>query len=505
MADGNNSADYAFTLPNYFPAPGQVLQSAIAQRERQLANEAEAAERKRQYDLRQQEKDEAEAFRKMQYLQEYTDPSKYQTGIDAADALTKDSLNNIYNKYRTLKLDPVTLSDALRGEVGDLVSATTAMKNEAKAFEQMLPAVKNQFKSVNTDLLRQNFKGDLINRYVKGTGFNKSPESSQILENLANPEYLADYTNDISSIVDVLKSKKEGERKFAFVGKSDQDVKKYGANIGFWEQPNVDITQGFLPPGTVPTVAPKSEQRTISGVNTPVSAVPDDVFMVFAKSPSNQAEIISATKKRFNGTTLPAYSKLSDEDKVSAQKSTLYDIITKVDQTGFNLEGVQTPTITNIKIGEQNKKTESNFVNGLTDAINSGNKSAVEDYFGKFPALQGGKYTYSTYSDITNRKTGEPVEYLVYLKDSDGVELPEPISLKRNDKDLFSKVAGTYQKLGGSSKNIELEAIDKPVPKPAPKPAPAKSVLYILNGKKYNIPSDEVAEFLKDNPKAKKG
>jgi hypothetical protein len=481
------------------------LQSAIAQRERQLANEAEAAERKRQYDLRQQEKDEAEAFRKMQYLQEYTDPSKYQTGIDAADAIINDNLNNVYKKYKSLNLGAVELADAIRGEVGGLVNASTAMKNEAKAFEQMLPAVKNQFKSVNTDLLRQNFKGDLINRYVKGTGFNKAPESSQILENLANPEYLADYTNDISSIVDVLKSKKEGERKFAFVGKSDQDVKKYGANIGFWEQPNVDITQGFLPPGTVPTVSPKSEQRTISGVNTPVSAVPDDVFMVFAKSPSNQAEIISATKKRFNGTTLPAYSKLSDEDKVSAQKSTLYDIITKVDQTGFNLEGVQTPTITNIKIGEQNKKTESNFVNGLTDAINSGNKSAVEDYFGKFPALQGGKYTYSTYSDITNRKTGEPVEYLVYLKDSDGVELPEPISLKRNDKDLFSKVAGTYQKLGGSSKNIELEAIDKPVPKPAPKPAPAKSVLYILNGKKYNIPSDEVAEFLKDNPKAKKG
>ena len=315
MADGYNNADYAFILPNYFPAPGQVLQSAIAQRERQLANEAEAAERKRQYDLRQQEKDEAEAFRKMQYLQEYTDPSKYQTGLDAADAVTKDSLNNIYNKYRTLKLDPVTLADALRGEVGDLVSATTAMKNEAKAFDKMIPSVKQQFKSVNTDLLRQNFKGDLINRYIKGTGFNKTPEQSKILENLANPEYLADYTNDISSIVDVLKSKKEGERKFAFVGKSDQDVKKYGANIGFWEQPNVDITKGFLAPGTVPTVTPKSEQRTISGVNTPVSAVPDDVFMVFAKSPASQAEIISATKKRFNGSGLPAYNTLAEGER----------------------------------------------------------------------------------------------------------------------------------------------------------------------------------------------
>lgn len=504
MADGNNSADYAFTLPNYFPAPGQVLQSAIAQRERQLANEAEAAERKRQYDLRQQEKDEAEAFRKMQYLQEYTDPSKYQTGIDAADALTKDSLNNIYNKYRTLKLDPVTLADALRGEVGDLVSATTAMKNEAKAFEQMLPAVKNQFKSVNTDLLRQNFKGDLINRYVKGTGFNKAPEQSKILENLANPEYLADYTNDISSIVDVLKSKKEGERKYAFVGKNDQDVKKYGANIGFWEQPNVDISKGLLPPGTVPTVAPKSEKRAISGVSAPVSAVPDDVFMVFAKSPSNQAEIISATKKRFNGTTLPAYNTLSDEDKANAQKSTLYDIITKVDQTGFNLEGFQTPNVTKISTGEQAKKIDYNFIKGVENAMKSGDNASLDNLLGKFYGLGGGKNTYSD-TKVVRDKSGKPLEYLLYLKDSEGTELPDPVSLKPDDKNLLNKITGVYQRLTGSSKGLEAEVIETPVPKPAPKPSSAKSVLYILNGKKYNIPSDEVAEFLKDNPKAKKG
>lgn len=32
-----------------------------------------------------------------------------------------------------------------------------------------------------------------------------------------------------------------------------------------------------------------------------------------------------------------------------------------------------------------------------------------------------------------------------------------------------------------------------------------KPVSYILNGKRYNIPSDQVDEFLKDNPKAKRG
>ena len=503
MADGNNSADYAFTLPNYFPAPGQVLQSAIAQRERQLANEAEAAERKRQYDLRQQEKDESEAFRKMQYLQEYTDPSKYQTGVDAADALTKDSLNNIYNKYRTLKLDPVTLADALRGEVGDLVSATSAMKNEAKAFEQMLPAVKTQYKSVNTDALRQQFKGDLINRYVKGQGFNKTPESSKILENLANPEYLADYTNDISSIVDVLKSKKEGERKYAFVGKSDQDVKKYGANIGFWEQPNVDISKGFLPPGTVPTVAAKSEQRTISGVDNPVSAVPDDVFMVFAKSPSSQAEIISATKKRFNGSGLPAYNTLSDEDKASAQKSTLYDIITKVDQTGFNLEGIKPPNVTRVSTGggTPSKTVDYDYITNIQKSIKNNDVSSLTSLADNLAGMRGGKFTYESvkpYARPDGTITG--VEFI--LKDEYG----EPVTriLKPDASNLKAQLVGLYQDIAGSSTKAE-KSLAAEKPNPAIKTTSGKPVLYILNGKKYNIPSDEVAEFLKDNPKAKKG
>jgi hypothetical protein len=450
------------------------LQSAIAQRERQLATEAEAAERKRQYDLRQQEKDEAEALRKMQYLQEYTDPSKYQTGIDAADALTKDSLNNIYNKYKTLKLDPVTLADALRNDVGDLVSATSAMKNEAKSFEQMLPAVKNQFKSVNTDALRQDFKGDLINRYVKGTGFNKTPESSKILENLANPEYLADYTNDISSVVDVLKSKKEGERKYAFVGKNDQDVKKYGANIGFWEQPNVDITKGFLPPGTVPTVAPKSEQRTISGVSAPVSAVPDDVFMVFAKSPSSQAEIISATKKRFNGTTLPAYNKLSDEDKANAQKSTLYDIITKVDQTGFNLEGVQTPNITKIGMGGTPSKTvDYDYITNIQKSMKGNDVSSLTSLADNLAGMRGGKFTYESVKPYT-RPDGTITGVEFILKDEYG----EPVSrvLKPDASNLKAQLVGLYQDIAGSSTKAEKSLAAEPA---------IKSATYKVGNKSY--------------------
>ena len=502
MADGNNSADYAFTLPNYFPAPGQVLQSAIAQRERQLANEAEAAERKRQYDLRQQEKDEAEAFRKMQYLQEYTDPSKYQTGIDAADAIIKDSLNNIYNEFRTLKLDPVTLADALRGKVGDLVSASTAMKNEAKAFEKLLPEVKQKYKSVNTGSLSQQFKGDLINRYVSGKGFNKAPEQSKILENLDNPEFLSDFTNDISSIVDMTKDK--GQKVVAFVGKSDQDVKKYGANLGIWEKPDFDINAGYLPPGTIPTSSIMSEQRPISGVKAPVPVVTDDVYMEFAKSPSRQAEIIGATKKRFNGSSLPAYNTLSDEERISAQKSTLYDIIKNVGQSGFTLEGIQTPNVTKISMGDKSKNIDYNFIKDVSYAMKNNDNTSLDNLLGKLYGLGGGKNTYSD-TKVVRNKSGKPLEYLITLKDSEGMDL-EPISLKPDDKNLLNKVTGIYQRLTGSSKGVESEVLDEPIAKRPKTPAPPKGnmISITLDGKVGVIPEGNWEAFKKKYPNAKR-
>lgn len=502
MADGNNSADYAFTLPNYFPAPGQVLQSAIAQRERQLANEAEAAERKRQYDLRQQEKDEAEAFRKMQYLQEYTDPSKYQTGIDAADAIIKDSLNNIYNEFRTLKLDPVTLADALRSKVGDLVSASTAMKNEAKAFEKLLPEVKQKYKSVNTGSLSQQFKGDLINRYVSGKGFNKSPEQSKILENLDNPEFLSDFTNDISSIVDMTKDK--GQKVVAFVGKSDQDVKKYGANLGIWEKPDFDINAGYLPPGTIPTSSIMSEQRPISGVKAPVPVVTDDVYMEFAKSPSRQAEIIGATKKRFNGSSLPAYNTLSDEERISAQKSTLYDIIKNVGQSGFTLEGIQTPNVTKISMGDKSKNIDYNFIKDVSSAMKNNDNTSLDNLLGKLYGLGGGKNTYSD-TKVVRNKSGKPLEYLITLKDSEGMEL-EPISLKPDDKNLLNKVTGIYQRLTGSSKGVESEVLDEPIAKTPKNPASPKGnmISITLDGKVGVIPEGNWEAFKKKYPNAKR-
>jgi hypothetical protein len=60
------------------------------------------------------------------------------------------------------------------------------------------------------------------------------------------------------------------------------------------------------------------------------------------------------------------------------------------------------------------------------------------------------------------------------LKDSEGTELPDPVSLKPDDKNLLNKITGIYQRLTGSSKGVEAEVIETPVPKPAPKLAPNK-------------------------------
>jgi hypothetical protein len=68
------------------------------------------------------------------------------------------------------------------------------------------------------------------------------------------------------------------------------------------------------------------------------------------------------------------------------------------------------------------------------------------------------------------------------LKDSEGTELPDPVSLKPDDKNLLNKITGIYQRLTGSSKGVESEVIETPVPK---KESTTKSATYKVGGKSY--------------------
>lgn len=506
MADGYNNADYAFTLPNYFPAPGQVLQSAIARQDRKAEFDYENQMRAMQA---AQKKAEEDRMRNLGVLSKETEfGTQYATPDLQVNSITQKNLQRIKNQgYQLVGKSQEEFQNWLNSEVSKVAQWNNMAKTDATNIKERQKEINSTYPNIDINKANSLLSKSFLENYTQvnpATGELEIKEVSSVVPNknyfqqFDNPKNLASIVTDTSPFRNLwgkVPTERAGDKNY---------TNKKGEVKGFkWSAAVTPFTTVGEDEKGIPTVMVTAKEVPYKNPTTgkiESMKVADDKLMSYVLA--NPAEKIAAYKswEDEKAKTGADYKDPAVEENMfrnfiykQAEQNLPHEVVTE--------EVSKTPVI-NVKVGEDNKKTESNFVNGLTDAINSGNKRAVEDYFGKFPALQGGKYTYSTYSDITNRKTGEPVEYLVYLKDSDGVELPEPISLKRNDKDLFSKVAGTYQKLGGSSKNIELEAIDKPSPKPAPKKDNTISV--ILDGKIGEIPEKNWEAFKKKYPNAKR-
>jgi hypothetical protein len=479
MADGYNNADYAFTLPNYFPAPGQVLQSAIARQDKQAEFDYENKMRAMQA---AQKKAEDDRMKNLGVLSKETEfGTQYATPDLQVNSITQKNLQRIKNKgYELIGQSPESFNNWINSEVSKVAQWNNMAKTDATNIKERQKEINSTYQNIDINKANSLVSKSFLENYTQvnpETGELEIKETSSVVPNknyfeqFDNPKNLASIVTDVSPFYGwfpKVQSSQTGD---------SQSVSKNGVinkeswtgyvtpytKVDFDEKgkPFISVTSVSMPYTNPVTGKTESMPIADDALMTDVMAKPDTKIAAYKAWEDEKA-------KRKVDYKDPAIDEIMFKNFIynTANRLLPHEVKTQ--------EATKTPVI-NISTGDVNKGKESNFVNGLTDAINSGNKRAVEDYFGKFPALEGGRYTYSTYSDITNRKTGEPVEYLVYLKDSDGVELPEPISLKRNDKDLFSKVAGTYQKLGGSSKNIELEAIDKPSPKPAPKKEPTEA------------------------------
>jgi hypothetical protein len=141
-----------------------------------------------------------------------------------------------------------------------------------------------------------------------------------------------------------------------------------------------------------------------------------------------------------------------------------------------------------------------NFIQQVSSAIKNNDSSSLGGLLGNFYALAGGKNTYSD-TKVVKDKSGNPLKYLFYLKDSDGTDL-DPIEIVPNDKNLLNKLSGIYQRLTGSDKKLESKILSTPINKTTSKKGNKISV--ILDGKIGDIPEENWEAFKKKYPNAQK-
>ena len=486
MADGYNNADYAFTLPNYFPAPGQVLQSAIARQDRKAEFDYENQMRAMQA---AQKKAEEDRMRNLGVLYKETDfGPQFATPNSQVNSISQKELQRVRNEgYQLIGKNPEEFQSILNKNLSDLVQWVNMAKTDAANIEKSQKEINSTYKNIDINKASSLVSKSFLENYTEvdpATGELKRKNYSSVVP---NKNYFEQFDNpkNLASIVNNKKSFYELWAKIPTEIAGDKNyTNKKGEVKGFkWKAavtPFTTVTEDEKGMPVVSVTAMEVPYKNPTTGKIESMKVADDKLMNYVLA--NPAEKIAAYKawEDEKARTKADYKDPAVEDTMfrnfiykQAQENLPHEVVTE--------EVSKTPVI-NIKVGDDNKQKESNYVNNLTDAIKKGDDTKVDDYFGKFFALKGGDFKYSHSKGVRDPKTGVPVEYLVYLKDSDGVTIPEPLSFKRNDENLFNKIVGAYQQLGGSSKNLELEAVEKPVPK---KESTIKSATYKVGGKSY--------------------
>jgi hypothetical protein len=376
MANGNLGS-YAVSLPNVFQAPGQALQSATEQVQRQGENLAQMQMRQQEIAERKAERDEAQLYRKMQTIQELSDLSKYQTANDVANAIGNKSANDIKAKYIALaKEGKAGLADIMEGVNKDIASTTegmNALKIEGESFENFLKTLKTQFPDLDATALLTDYRKDVTGRRLKdGTSFINPIEvkQSDLVTNLSNPDYLSKYMRGGKNLTEAITAPKGMEKSSVFVGTPTENV-KFEATIPFWKRPTFTPEQapgGFLQKGMQPSLEIKAStlppEAIPSSSKVPFKVIDTEVYDRFSQEPKTNLELIQATRDKF-----PNYDTFNPTEKEYAKRNVLFDKLSTLDQSQFYPTGSTRAPITNVNVDTKEKIVPVDRWSGIENLI----------------------------------------------------------------------------------------------------------------------------------------
>lgn len=344
--------DYAnINLASPWGSPGESLDQAIALKQRQkeradamYMQKEEWDYRKAQDELRRQEKNEMDVYRKTQLLRDLTDISKYQTGNDIADAIGNTKANEVISKWtaelsKNKDLSPSDLLSGVNKDMATIYSGLNAMKTELNQGDEAVKLLKSKFPNLDVNSLIQNQRADVLQRRIDQRNEFINPlqvKPSELSSKLSDPEYLSQYIIGAPTLRKAIQEPKGAEKAAVFVGSPMENV-RFEAQIPFFKRPTFkpeDVQGGFLKRGVQPKLQFRAStlpaEALPSSSNKPFNVVDEDVYTSFLSDPQTNIELIASARKKY-----PNYDNFNTVEKEYAKRNVLYDELVSLDQSDF--------------------------------------------------------------------------------------------------------------------------------------------------------------------------
>jgi len=360
MANGNLGS-YAVTLPNIFQAPGQALESATQQIERQTEKMADRALREQEMAERKAERDEAQMYRKMQTIQDLSDLSKYRTTSDVANAIGDKSALSIQEKYINKAKSGTNIADLSSEMIRDISSVAQGMqafKTESEAIEKRLADINKDFPNLDYGAIVADYRKEALGRRIKGNEFINPLEvpASNFATQLGNPDFLSIYARGGKTLTEAIQAPKGLEKISVFSGTPMENT-RYDAQLPFWKRPTFKSEEapgGFLPKGVIPKLELKADvlpAEAIKGSSkAPFKVIDEQVYNTFTQNPAVNIELVQATRQQY-----PQYDTFNQVEKNYAKRNVLYNKLSEIDQSDFSPAASTRAPITNVNVNTEQK------------------------------------------------------------------------------------------------------------------------------------------------------
>lgn len=468
MADGYNNADYAFTLPNYFPSPGQVLQSAIAMQDRRGEFNYENQVRAMQA---AQKKAEDDKMKNLGILAKETEfGTQYATPDLQVNSITQKELQKIRNQGEQLVgKSQQEFQNWLNTSLSDLVQWNNMAKTDATNIKEKQKELNSTFPNIDLNKANTLVSKTFLDNYTETdatTGELKRKNYSLVVPNknyfeqFDNPKTLAPLVNDTSGFYETMKgmpTQKVGDKNY---------VNKQGKVQSFkWS--------GMVTPFTEIVENAKGEPIvSVKGIDIPVGKNPQTGKVETMKGADDDllAYIMSAPKSKLS------FYKLWEDEK--ARRNVDYSKDPAVEDAMFRNfaytqaekllpHGVVTEEITkapviNVRtgVGTPSRTVDYDFIKNIQDSIQNNDESSLTSLADNLAGLRGGKFIYQSVVPY-KRKDGTITGVQFNLQDEYGDTVTR--TLKSGASNLRAQLVGLYQDITGSSSKAEKSLVgEKP-------------------------------------------
>ena len=472
MADGYNNADYAFTLPNYFPSPGQVLQSAIAMQDRRGEFNYENQVRAMQA---AQKKAEDDKMKNLGILTKETDfGTQYATPDLQVNSITQKELQKIRNQGEQLVgKSPQEFQSWLNTNLSSLVQWNNMAKTDAINIKDKQKELNSTFTNIDLNKANTLVSKEFLDNYTETdatTGELKRKDYSLVVPNknyfeqFDNPKTLAPLVNDTSGFYETMKgipTQIVGEKNYVDKQGKVQSFKWSGKTTPFTEivenskgQPIVSVKGIDIPVGKNPQ----------TGVIETMKGAGDDLLTYVMSNPKSKLSIYKLwedekARRNVDYSKDPAIEDAMFRNFVYTQAQQLlpHGVVTE--------EITKAPTI-NVRTGggggTPSGNANYNYIKNIEQSIKDNDSDTFISLANNLAGLDGGDFNYVSakpYKKSDGTITG--VEFV--LQDEYGDIVNKVI--KSGAPNLRAQITKIYQQIAGSSAAVEKGITAEPVKK----------------------------------------